>query len=62
MTWVVLVADTDIDAHGHAEPHVVGPFDTEAEATIYAYGVGRYLVSVLPVTSVTQAATEGVPT
>lgn len=59
--YVVIVADTDIDAHGVTDrPHVVGPFDTEEQATDYAYTVERYLVEVRPMVSVEQAAKEGV--
>lgn len=47
--FVVLVADTEIDAHGHAEPEVVGPFPTKGDAVEWAYGEQRYLVQVLPV-------------
>lgn len=48
-TYVVLVADTDIDAHGNADPDVRGPFPSQEAAEHYAVHIDRYNVQVLPI-------------
>ena len=50
-TYVVLVADTDIDAHGRAEPDIRGPFPSQEAAEHYAVHIDRYNVQVLPLTA-----------
>lgn len=57
---VVIVSDTDIDAHGLAEPTVVGPFQTKQEAWEYALTVTRWLVLIVPLSSIEMADKDGV--
>ncbi len=48
--YVVLVADTDIDHEGYAEPDVIGVFADEEDAIEWAVKEQRYLVQVVKIT------------